>query len=200
VRALFRSFELETADEDADVAVVDVSLDPADAIERCRDLQLRRADLPIVGVVCCPNSVTPWNLRALLASGVSGVLDLQSTAEDAARTIEAVARGGSVLRLQLRRGERELLRDLLTAPGSPTETQLRLLGLVAQGLSDREIGAQLHLSPHTVKHHIDQLRHELRVRNRTELAAWSGRNGFYVRAADTRAPLVPVHLTSRPMP
>jgi hypothetical protein len=55
---------------------------------------------------------------------------------------------------------------------------------------------QLHLSPHTVKHHIDQVRRELRVRNRTELAAWAGRNGFYVRGDESRAPLVPLRLTS----
>jgi len=30
-----------------------------------------------------------------------------------------------------------------------------------------------------VKHRIEQLRNELGVRNRTELAAWAGRNGFY---------------------
>jgi two-component system response regulator DevR len=198
VRALFRSFEVDAEAADADVAVVDVSLDPAAGIQRCRDLQQRRADLPIVGVFCCPSSLTPWNLRALLASGVSGVLDLQGTVEDAVRTIETVARGGSVFHLQLRRGQRELLRDLLMGGGSPTDTQLRLLELVARGLSDREIGMQLHLSPHTVKHHIEQVRHELRIRNRTELAAWAGRNGFYDRAEETRGPLVPLRLTSPP--
>jgi DNA-binding NarL/FixJ family response regulator len=31
-----------------------------------------------------------------------------------------------------------------------------------------------------VKHHVDQLRRDVGVRNRTELAAWAGRNGFYV--------------------
>ena len=46
-------------------------------------------------------------------------------------------------------------------------------------LSDHEIGASLHLSPHTVKHHVDTLRAEVGARNRIELAAWAGKNGFY---------------------
>ena len=51
--------------------------------------------------------------------------------------------------------------------------------LVAQGLSDREIGARLHLSRHTVHHKIERLRGDLGLRNRTELAAWAGRQGLY---------------------
>ena len=50
---------------------------------------------------------------------------------------------------------------------------------MAAGLPDHEIGRRLHLSPHTVKHHIEQLRGELGARNRIELAAWAGRHGFY---------------------
>jgi DNA-binding NarL/FixJ family response regulator len=56
---------------------------------------------------------------------------------------------------------------------------LQLLELVAYGRSDREIGALLHLSPHTVKHRIERLRDALGARNRIELAAWAGRHGFY---------------------
>ena len=62
------------------------------------------------------------------------------------------------------------------------ELQLQLLELVALGLPDHEIGRRLHLSPHTVKHQIEDLRTALRVRNRTELAAWAGKNGFYAAA------------------
>src|SRR5438552_856135 len=65
------------------------------------------------------------------------------------------------------------------------------LELVARGLSDREIGAVLHLSPHTIKHHVEHLRAEVGARNRTELAAWAGRHGFYRPEADD---LVPVQL------
>jgi DNA-binding NarL/FixJ family response regulator len=62
---------------------------------------------------------------------------------------------------------------------SPTRTSARILDLLVHGLSDQEIGKQLHLSPHTVKHHIDRLRGEVGARNRIELAAWAGRQGFY---------------------
>jgi DNA-binding NarL/FixJ family response regulator len=45
---------------------------------------------------------------------------------------------------------------------------------VAAGLTDHEIGRQLYLSHHTVKHRIDRLRRRVRARNRIQLAAWAG--------------------------
>jgi DNA-binding NarL/FixJ family response regulator len=164
---------------DLPVAIVDISLDPAVAIEVCRDLHRRRADLPIVAVVCCPHAVTPWALRGLLGGAIRAVLDLREAQEGVAQALERVARGASVLHVQLRHGHGEILADLLAAKEQWSETQLRLLELVVQGLPDHEIGKRLHLSPHTIKHHIEHLRHELRLRNRIELAAWAGRNGFY---------------------
>src|SRR3954471_15614060 len=49
-----------------------------------------------------------------------------------------------------------------------------LLRLVAAGLTDHEIGRELYLSHHTVKHRIDPLRRRVRARNRIQLAAWAG--------------------------
>lgn len=169
--------------ENIAAAIVDVALDPGIGIEVCSELHRRRPELPVTAVVCCPHAVTPWTLRSLLGSGVSGVLDLEATREEAARTLASVGRGASVLHLQLRRDNGELLRDLLTPDDRPRASQVRLLQLVALGLPDREIGQRLHLSPHTVKHQIEQLRREVCVRNRTELAAWAGRNGFYAAGA-----------------
>src|SRR5919201_5660747 len=179
----------ETADG-ADVAVVDVAVDPAAGAADCLELHHNWPDLPIAALICCPHAVTPWALQRLLAGGVSAIIDLQMGRDETARTLESVARGASVLHLQLRRGHRQFLRDLPS--GAPrVEAQARLLELVALGLPDHEIGRRLFLSPHTVKHQIEQVRRELSVRNRTELAAWAGRHGFYAPEA---ADAVPVHL------
>ena len=161
-------------------AVVDVGPDPAAATDFCGELSERWPGLPVAALVCCPHSVTPWHLRSLLAAGVSGVLDLHGPPEEMVRALDTVMRGGSVVNLNVRRGQRGALHEMLAGGRHPRgEMQLRLLELVALGLPDREIGRRIHLSPHTVKHHIEQLRAEVGARNRTELAAWAGRAGFY---------------------
>lgn len=163
----------------AAVAVVDVGPDPGAASEFSSELHERWPTLPVAALVCCPHSVTPWHLRSLLASGVSGVLDLHGPPDEIVRALDTVMRGGSVVNLNVRRGQRAALHEMLAGRHPRGEMQLRLLELVALGLPDREIGRRVHLSPHTVKHHIEQLRGEIGARNRTELAAWAGRAGFY---------------------
>jgi DNA-binding NarL/FixJ family response regulator len=176
-----------------DRTVVDVGLDGLAGVDVCAELRRRRPELPLVALLCCAQALTPWDLRTLVGLGVGGVLDLQATPDETLRALQAVAAGGTVLHLHLRRGHRALLRDILTGRGA-SATQLRLLELVALGLPDHEIARRVHLSPHTVKHHIEQLRRQVGARNRTELAAWAGRQGLY---APERDDVVPVQLTTR---
>jgi DNA-binding NarL/FixJ family response regulator len=166
----------------ATVAVVDVAPDSAAAMTLCSALHAQRPELPILGVVCCPQALTALTLRGLLDGGVHGLIDLRARRDEAERAIAAAALGDAVLHLQLPRAATELLREAFAGRYGRRELQLQLLELVAQGLPDHEIGRRLHLSPHTVKHQIEDLRTALRVRNRTELAAWAGKNGFYAAA------------------
>jgi DNA-binding NarL/FixJ family response regulator len=160
----------------ASVAVVDASRE-AHAV--CAELRLQRADLPIAILFCCPCSATPPQLRSFISIGVASFLDLQLSPERALNVLRAIARGEDVVCLQLA-GEAVIAmfngRDDSEQLG-PEE--LVLLRLVAAGMSDNEIGGQMYLSPHTVKHRIERLRHRAKARNRIQLAAWAaGRYGF----------------------
>jgi len=177
-RVSFESNDHEYTDSAA-VALVDLALEPLAAISRCRELASLRPDLFVVGLVCCPYAVTPWSLHALLASGIASILDLRSSKDEWAAALEAIADGVSVLDVRVRWRHRPLLRDLFARDEPRTDLDLRMLELLALGLPDHEIGRLLHLSPHTIKHHVEQLRWELGLRNRIELAAWAGRHGFY---------------------
>jgi DNA-binding NarL/FixJ family response regulator len=181
-------------DHERTLALVDVALDPNAGIEACRELRERFPDVPIAVLLCCPQAVDPWQLQTLFSSGVGSVLDLQAKPEEGARLLESAAGGSAVIHLHIRRSHRTLLRDLFVDHGSRRGARLRLLQLVARGLPDHEIGRILHLSPHTVKHHIESLRADLGVRNRTELAAWAGRHGFYDADGDGAGDAVPVDL------
>ncbi len=182
---------------DPAVTLVDAAVEPIAGIAFCRQLRSHRPHVPITALLCCPQAADPWQLQTLFASGVSSVLDLQASPAEAARVLTAAAKGAAVLHLHLRRAHRGLLRDLFVERGPRTGTKLQVLELVCRGLPDHEIGRRLHLSPHTVKHHIESLRAEVGVRNRIELAAWAGRHGFYVRDDDRTPETVPV-MIARP--
>jgi two-component system NarL family response regulator len=56
--------------------------------------------------------------------------------------------------------------------------QLDVLRLVAEGLSYKEVGARLYLSPRTVKYHMGQIMDRLHLHNRAQLLAHAGRMGW----------------------
>lgn len=59
-----------------------------------------------------------------------------------------------------------------------TVRELQIAGLVARGLTAKEIGARLHLSPRTVEKHEENIRAKLQVPNRAALAAWGVTSGL----------------------
>jgi DNA-binding CsgD family transcriptional regulator len=57
-------------------------------------------------------------------------------------------------------------------PGDLTGRELEIARLVAEGLTNRQIGARLHLSVRTIEGHVEHLRQKLGFANRAQVAAW----------------------------
>lgn len=71
--------------------------------------------------------------------------------------------------------------DALLAPGSSgglTPREADVARLVARGLSDKEVGARLHMSPRTVDWHLRNIFNKLDLPSRSALAAWATRQGL----------------------
>lgn len=172
--------------ERAMAAVIDAAMESLEAAEICRELQRQRAQLPVVTLLCCPASVTPWHLEMLAGAGVRGILDLQAAPDEIGRILQRIVRGQAVFHLHVDGDSASFLPRILAAERGKRAEALRLnstdadlLGYLAQGFPDRQIGERLHLSPHTIKHYIERLRDTIGARNRIELASWAGRHGFY---------------------
>lgn len=186
----------------ATLAVVDAGPDPVVAFQLCQALRAQRPALPLAALICCPHAVTPWQLRMLVAAGVSNVLDLQATSEEVLRALQGIACGEVVLHVQLkgRHGAADglalgqcLSREMGGASSWNTTT-IQLLELLVHGLTDQEIGLDLNLSPHTIKHRIERVREEVGARNRIELAAWASWQGFYRPAPVAPAEPLPIRV------
>lgn len=162
---------------DASVALVDASIDPAEALGVCGQLREQRADLRIGILFCCPHAAMVESLRPFIKEGIGSFLDLQLSPEQTLAALRGIARGETVVRLQL---TEESSRALFNGNGNNKREELSadelvLLHLVSLGATDHEIGAEMCLSHHTIKHRIERLRHRLHARNRVQLAAYAGR-------------------------
>jgi non-specific serine/threonine protein kinase len=63
------------------------------------------------------------------------------------------------------------------SPGHLSRRELDVVGLVAKGMTNHEIGSRLFISERTVEGHLDRIRNKLDVGTRTEVATWAFANG-----------------------
>jgi DNA-binding NarL/FixJ family response regulator len=116
-------------------------------------------------------------LFAAIMAGASGYLLKQVTGVDLVGAVRTVAAGGSLLDQRatglvlerLRKGDEP--EDPRFASLSPQER--RILSLIADGLTNRQIGAQLFLAEKTVKNYVSSLLHKLGFARRTEAAVYA---------------------------
>jgi DNA-binding NarL/FixJ family response regulator len=159
---------------DADVAVVDASVDATEALEVFKAMREHRPSLPIGVLFCCPHAAKAHRLRAFVAAGAGGFLDLRLSAEETLAALQGLARGRGVFQLELAEGSSTGLSEALGGGRAQlSDPDKGLLNLVMRGLTDCEIGRELYISPHTVKHRIERLRRQAHARNRIQLAAWA---------------------------
>jgi two-component system, NarL family, response regulator DevR len=161
-----------------DVIVMDVRLADGSGIEATREIRARR---PETRVLMLTSFADDEALFASIMAGASGYVLKQIHSADLVRAIRQVGHGQSLLDPavtatvleRLRRGK-HLLRDERLARLSAQEE--RILALVADGLTNREIGLQLKLAEKTVKNYVSTILSKLEVGRRAEAAAYLARH------------------------
>jgi len=161
-----------------DVIVMDVRLSDGSGIEATREI---RAKHPETKVLMLTSFADDEALFASIMAGASGYVLKQVKSGDLMRAIRAVGAGDSLLDPsvtsavldRLRKGK-HLLRDEKLARLSPQEE--RILTLVADGRTNKEIGDELHLAEKTVKNYVSSILSKLEVARRAEAAAYLARH------------------------
>jgi DNA-binding NarL/FixJ family response regulator len=161
-----------------DVIVMDVRLSDGSGIEATRDI---RAQRPATQVLMLTSFADDEALFASIMAGAAGYVLKQIKGGELVRAIRAVGQGQSLLDPavtkgvldRLRRGK-HLLKDEKLARLSPQEE--RILGLVASGRTNRQIGEELGLAEKTVKNYVSSILSKLEVARRAEAAAYLARH------------------------
>jgi two-component system response regulator DevR len=161
-----------------DVIVMDVRLSDGSGIEATREI---RAKHPDTRVLMLTSFADDEALFASIMAGASCYVLKQVKSGDLMRAIRAVGAGDSLLDpsvtsavLERLRKGKQLLRDEKLARLSPQEE--RILALVAEGRTNKEIGDELHLAEKTVKNYVSSILSKLEVARRAEAAAYLARH------------------------
>jgi two-component system, NarL family, response regulator DevR len=153
-----------------DVVVLDVRLPDGNGIELCREIRSRGLD---VRILMLSSFMGDTYLEAVIA-GADGYLLKQAPVEEIVMTISRLAHGESLIDDATRASVSRRLAD--HARNDPlkrlTPQEARVLALVAEGLTKREIAGRAGLSERTVKNYVSIILTKLGMRHRTQAAVY----------------------------
>lgn len=158
-----------------DVAVLDVRLPDGTGVEVCRDI---RSALPDIKCLMLTSYADDEALFDAIMAGASGYVLKEIRGNDLVDAVRQVAAGKSLLdpaatqRVldRLRQGEHH--DDRLDGL---SDQERRILGLIGDGLTNRQIGEAMHLAEKTVKNYVSSLLAKLGMERRTQAAALAAR-------------------------
>jgi two-component system response regulator DevR len=165
-----------TRTQDPEVIVLDVRLPDGNGVDVCRALRTVAPASRILMLSAFDDEVVP----ALLA-GASGFVLKSINVTELLDAIRVVGHGGSYLGSDVTRRVVDRLRTNQDAPGDEdrlsqlSDQERRILPLIAEGKTNREIAQFLSLSEHTVKIYVSDLLSKLRVKRRSQAAAFIAR-------------------------
>src|SRR6185369_418301 len=158
-----------------DVALVDLKMPGLTAPETIRGLL---AQVPGLRVLVFTSFGEDALIRATLDAGATGYLLKDALQHDLVNAIRSVASGEAFLAPAAQRQLMELLRKPHGSHETLTARESDVLRLIAEGLSNKQIGNRLHLTEGTVKGYVSQILSKLHLDDRTQIALYAVRNGL----------------------
>jgi DNA-binding NarL/FixJ family response regulator len=154
-----------------DVAILDVRLPDGDGVSVCREIRSR---LPEVACLMLTSFADDDALFDAVMAGAAGYVLKQIHGTDLVGAVRTVASGQSLLdprstaRMLERLREQASKKDPL---GALSEQERRILELIGEGLTNRQIGERMFLAEKTVKNYVSNLLAKLDMQRRTQAAA-----------------------------
>ncbi len=158
-----------------DVAVLDVRLPDGNGIELCRDLL---SDLPELRCLMLTSFTSDEAMLEAILAGASGYVVKDIKGMELAHAIKEVGAGKSLLD---NRAAAALMAKLRGAAehedplSGLTEQERTLLGLLSEGLTNRQIAARMFLAEKTVKNYVSRLLAKLGMERRTQAAVFASK-------------------------
>jgi two-component system, NarL family, response regulator DevR len=156
------------------VAVLDVQLPDGSGVEVCREIRSRH---PEIACIMLTSFADDEAVYAAIMAGAAGYVLKQVRGTDLIEGIRRVAAGDSLLDPSVTTRVLERLRhkDDKDELAVLTDQERKILELIAEGLTNRQIGERMYLAEKTVKNYVSNMFVKLGMSRRTEAAAYAAR-------------------------
>ncbi len=155
------------------VAVLDVRLPDGDGVTVCREIRSR---MPEVICLMLTSFADDEALFDAILAGAAGYVLKQIRGSDLVGAVRTVASGQSLLDPKTTARVMERLREQATRKdplAGLSEQERRILELIGEGLTNRQIGERMHLAEKTVKNYVSNLLAKLGMERRTQAAVFA---------------------------
>jgi len=161
-----------------DLVVMDVRLPDGSGIEACREI---RAEFPATRVVILTSYPDEEAVLSAIIAGASGYLLKQIRGRDLVSALESVGRGESLLDPAVTEKVLDRVRRIATGTYTDelaqlTQQEQKILLLVAEGKTNKEIASEVFLSDKTVKNYVSSILSKLNLERRAQAAAFVARH------------------------
>ena len=161
-----------------DLVVMDVRLPDGSGVEACREIRSDHPDTRVVMLTSYPDEEA---VLSAIVAGASGYLLKQVRARDLVSALEAVGRGESLLDPAVTEKVLDRVRRIATGAYTDELAQLtaqeqKILLLVAEGKTNKEIATEVFLSDKTVKNYVSSILSKLNLERRAQAAAFVARH------------------------
>jgi two-component system, NarL family, response regulator DevR len=170
-----------------DVVVMDIRLPGKSGIDATREIT---GALPDTKVIVLTSYADDDLLMDAVAAGASGYVLKQIGSDDLVKALESVGRGEALLDPAMMNKAFARLRDAARrergdAFKALTEQEVKILALVAQGRTNREIAGEIYLSEKTVRNYVSSILGKLALSHRSQAAAYAVEHGLTSVGQDT---------------
>jgi len=158
-----------------DVAVLDVRLPDGDGISVCREI---RSKLPDTACLMLTSYGDDQALLGAIMAGAAGYVLKQTCGSDLVSAVRTVAAGRSTLDAHATQRVMDRLRDRMAVVdplSALTEQEKRVLELIGEGLTNRQIAERMFLAEQTLTNYFSSLLRKLGMPRRTQAAEFSAR-------------------------
>lgn len=152
-----------------DVLLLDITMPDQDGITIAKKIS---AAFPVIQIIMLTASENEDDLMKALKAGARGYVLKGISANELVKVVRTIVAGGTYISPDMA----NMILFELSQPSQPdplselSDKEKEILNLVAKGYTNREIGAQIHLSEKTIKHYMTNILQKLHVRSRVEAA------------------------------
>ncbi len=172
--AINKTLELEP-----DVVIMDIRLGSDNGIDACREIRAKRPETKVIMLTSYADDEAVF---ASIMAGAVGYVLKKVGSQELINALETVRKGGALLDSKVTEQVLKRMQDLVNGVNEKpqlNEKEQKIIGLISEGKTNKEIAEVLFLGEKTVRNYVSNILGKLELSNRSQLAVYAAKKNMF---------------------